>query len=186
MAMVGIYLLTCRHKTTEGLYEIPLEYMLADLPKGWKPARIKKALGQLEADGFALYDYKKSVVLLPDAMEHQRPDAPGQVKGAITKIAALPETYLWSQFMEAAARHAPSFHACLLDHFPHGMGDVMWDDMAHPQALSQAPAQDSCSGSTPQHSVAPPPSSILQDSEPHPHYSRSSNSPDDSDDAGPL
>jgi len=138
--MLGIYLLTCEHKTTEGLFALPLEYARADLPGLWSIPKIKRALGELEAHDFAYYDHDSGVVLLPDAMKIQRPDAPGQRKAAKGKLAALPATSLWSRFLQAAEMYAPDFHKELEQEVSDGMYPDMQDAMVHSLALALAPA----------------------------------------------
>jgi hypothetical protein len=137
--MLGIYLLTCEHKTTEGLFALPLEYARADLPGRWSTPKIKKALGELEAHGFAYYDHDSGVVLLPHAMKIQRPDAPGQRKAAKGKLAALPATSLWSRFLQAAEMYAQDFHKELEQEVLDGMYPDMQDAMVHSLALALAP-----------------------------------------------
>jgi len=137
--MLGIYLLTCEHKTTEGLFALPLEYALADLPGRWSIPKIKKALGELEAHGFAYYDHDSGVVLLPHAMKIQRPDAPGQRTAAKGKLAALPATSLWSRFLQAAEMYAQDFHKELEQEVLDGMYPDMQDAMVHSLALALAP-----------------------------------------------
>lgn len=141
--MLGIYLLTCEHKTTEGLFALPLEYARADLPGLWSIPKIKRALGELEAHGFAYYDHDSGVVLLPDAMKTQRPDAPGQRTAAKRKLAALPATSLWPRFLQAAKMHAQDFHKELEQDVLDGMYPDMQDAMVHSLALAPAlaPAQ---------------------------------------------
>lgn len=141
--MLGIYLLTCEHKTTEGLFALPLEYARADLPGLWSIPKIKKTLGELEAHGFAYYDHDSGVVLLPEAMKIQRPDAPGQRTAAKRKLAALPATSLWPRFLQAAEMYAPDFHKELEQEVSDGMYPDMQDAMVHSLALAPAlaPAQ---------------------------------------------
>jgi len=137
--MLGIYLLTCEHKTTEGLFALPLEYARADLPGLWSIPKIKRALGELEAHGFAYYDHDSGVVLLSEAMKIQRPDAPGQRTAAKRKLAALPATSLWPRFLQAAEMHAPDFHKELEEEVLDGMYPDMQDAMVHSLALALAP-----------------------------------------------
>lgn len=137
--MLGIYLLTCEHKTTEGLFALPLEYARADLPGLWSIPKIKKTLGELEAHGFAYYDHDSGVVLLPHAMKIQRPDAPGQRTAAKGKLAALPATRLWSRFLQAAEMYAQDFHKELEQEVLDGMYPDMQDAMVHSLALALAP-----------------------------------------------
>lgn len=138
--MLGIYLLTCEHKTTEGLFALPLEYARADLPGLWSIPKIKRALGELEDHGFAYYDHDSGVVLLTDAMKIQRPDAPGQRTAAKRKLAALPATSLWPRFLQAAEMYAPDFHKELEEEVLDGMYPDMQDAMVHSLALALAPA----------------------------------------------
>ena len=96
MKMLGLYLLTCEHRTTEGLYRLPVEYMAADLSGAdglgcdlagaWSAERVRQALAQLSADGFVKYDHAARVVFLPRALVYQAPENPNQRKAAIKSL----------------------------------------------------------------------------------------------------
>lgn len=115
MKVLGLYLLTCEHRTTEGLYRLPVEYMAADLSGAdqlgcdlagaWSAERVRQALAQLSADGFVKYDYAARVVFLPRALVYQAPENPNQRKAAIKSLLGLPRTPLLGDFLEAAQSH---------------------------------------------------------------------------------
>ena len=100
MKMLALYLLTCEHRTTEGLYRLPVEYMAADLSGAdglgcdlagaWSPERVRAALARLSADGFVSYDHAARVVFLPRALAYQAPENPNQRKAAIKSLRGLP------------------------------------------------------------------------------------------------
>jgi hypothetical protein len=170
--ILAFYVLTNPSKTTEGLYRMKLAHVAADLPGKWSVARVRNALNSLIADGFAKYDEAHQVVLIPQAMKYQRPDNENQQKAAIRKLAAIRETSLWPDFIEAASRYCPAFRDRLLEAFPQGysQGIPQPPALSPAQALSQAPAQ------TPNTQ-----SSVAQDSEAQ--CFKNSNSEDSSSDS---
>lgn len=143
--MMGLYLLTCSRKRTEGLFSLPLGHMLADLPSGWTPSRIRKALGQLEESGFAIYDKDAEVILITSALKYQSTTNPKHITAAIRKLAELPDSHLWPLFLKKAKEHAPGLYEAVENNLPHvlGYGMAMASE-CHPLpqalALTQAPA----------------------------------------------
>ena len=103
---LAFYLLTCPHRTTEGLYYLPTAYALADL--GWKPARLKKVLQQLVDEGFVQWDPDAQVVFLVNALAWQAPGTERHVTGAIRRLRAVPQTCLANDFWKQAECHAPA------------------------------------------------------------------------------
>lgn len=112
------YVIDCEHRRSEGIYRLPMSYILEDLPKGWGKARIRKTFAILAQDGFAIYDEDSSVVLLLNALKREAPAGPDQTTGALKVLAKLPETVLWPRFLEAAERYAPDFAVALRGTFP--------------------------------------------------------------------
>src|SRR5438128_2861858 len=91
--LLGLYLLTCPHRTTEGLYYLPKGYIGTDL--GWTPRQIDEALATLLAVGFVKYDEAAQVVLLPKALKRQRPTTVKQIAGAVRQLELVPDTGLF-------------------------------------------------------------------------------------------
>ncbi|HWT25843.1 MAG TPA: hypothetical protein VN213_20225 [Solirubrobacteraceae bacterium] len=103
--LLGLYLLTCAHRNTEGLYHLPKGYIATDL--GWTPRQVDETIARVTADGLALYDPDAEVVLLPKALKRQRPNTPLQIRGAVRRLALVPDSPLWEAFLEACDQFAP-------------------------------------------------------------------------------
>ena len=61
-----MYLLTCPHRNTEGLFRLPIPAAAYDLQ--WSPERTATALAELEAAGFIAMDPATDVVWLINAI----------------------------------------------------------------------------------------------------------------------
>lgn len=85
---VYLYLKTCKHRTTEGLFKLPLEYAIADL--GWQTRRFKNAFHELQRAGAVAYDQELSICLLVDALEVQSPVNGNQATAAVRAVKKIP------------------------------------------------------------------------------------------------
>lgn len=111
--LLGLYLITCEHRNTEGLYRLPKGYICEDL--GWPARKASETLQRLVDAGFVLYDEAAQVVLLPTALLVQRPTTQKQVQGALNALARLPHTSLWGPFLAACDAHAPRLAVAIRD-----------------------------------------------------------------------
>lgn len=114
--MTALYLLTCKHRTTEGIYHLPLQYAAAD--RRWPLKRIERAMQVLIDDEFIEYDRNAEVVLILNALEMQQPANPNQRKSAVKKLRGLPSTPLLKRFEEQMRTLAPEFAQWLDEHVP--------------------------------------------------------------------
>ena len=128
--LLALYLLTGPHRTTEGLYRLPLQYAQADL--GWLPERLTQPLKQLCADGFCDYDEHAAVVLIYGALRYQSCANPNMANAAVKRLMELPETRLAGPFQRLAERFDERLHKALPERFG--------EPQALPQALAQAPS----------------------------------------------
>jgi hypothetical protein len=112
---MALYLLTCPHRTTEGLFRLPLGYIVEDL--GWRIQRIRKTLTTLMSKAFVEYDESASVVLIVNALRDQPPENPNQTKGAISRLENLPETPLLGRLHELAREYRPLLAESLSEAF---------------------------------------------------------------------
>jgi hypothetical protein len=123
--LLALYLLTCPHRTTEGLYRLPMAYVRADLNWSQQPLRkglrerLAEAFAELSASGFCEYDEQAQVVLVMGALETQAPENPNQVTAAIKQLEELPPTHLTSTFKRLAER----FCGRLAERLPEGFGE---------------------------------------------------------------
>lgn len=114
--MLALYLLTCPHRNLQGLYRLSVRYAADDL--GWSEKKTKAALTKLVEDGFAEYDWKAKVVLLPKALRYYQPKTKPQLAGALQALARVPDTSLKSRFTELAREHGAD---ALLDALVNGL-----------------------------------------------------------------
>lgn len=126
--LLALYLLTCQHRTLEGLFRLPKGYIMEDL--GWDSKRLAKPFGELLREGFIDYDEDTKLCLIINALEYQAPENPNQITAAIKLLEALPESRLFARLFEQAERLCQPFAERLLERFP--------ERLAKPLALALA------------------------------------------------
>lgn len=134
--LLALYLLTCPHRTTEGLFYLPRLYAAADL--GWGAERLSGAWSVLRRDGFLEDDDATDVVLIPKALAYQAPANGNQAKGAIAHLKALQPTPLLARLYEEACQRAPHLAAAMRDAFPAFGGS----DQPRPEPEAEADPED--------------------------------------------
>jgi hypothetical protein len=142
--LVGLYLLTNKHRTTEGLYYLPIGYLSGDL--GWSTERVTQTLSTLQDKGFCQYDVNAEIVLLPKAMEYQRPDNENQQKHAIEKLRDIPETALLAGLIDAAEAYCKPFAKALREAFPKGYGKPLALALLAPAPKNSSSSDDADDG----------------------------------------
>jgi len=85
-----LYLLTCPHRNTEGMFRLPVPVAAYDLQ--WDPERTSTAFAELESAGFIAIDPATDVVWLVNAITWNAPKGPKQVKGAVNALADVPSS----------------------------------------------------------------------------------------------
>lgn len=133
--LMAVYLLTCPHRNTEGLFKLPKAYIVADL--GWEPARSETAFNGLLQCGFIEYDEAAKVVWIVKAIEWQPLVNENQAKASAKAMLALPSTPLFNRFRRVAEKRSRT----LAKHYKQAFG----------LALAQAPTP------APQSPTATPP-----------------------------
>jgi hypothetical protein len=104
--IVALYLLTCEHRNTEGLFRFSKRVGAEDLR--WTDRRFEKSFEVLVVDGFVEYDERARVCWIVNALEWQAPTNPNQIKGAVRGIVELPGTGLMTGFRKACAEFCPA------------------------------------------------------------------------------
>jgi len=118
--LLALYLLTCEHRTLEGLFRLPMGYIQADL--GWSAERLAEPFAQLLRDGFIEYDATVRVCLVVNALSYQSPENPNQVAAGLKVLEELPETCLFARLFEQAQRCSQRFAEGLAQRFPERLG----------------------------------------------------------------
>lgn len=130
--ITAIYLLTNTHRTSEGLYRLPLEYAATD--RRWPLKRFRKAFDHLLADGFVEYDDQSQVVLIVKALSWWQPANPNQRKAAAKKLRSLPRTHLLARWYALAQEHAQPFAEWLAQEHPDLFGEPLAKPFRKPLA----------------------------------------------------
>jgi hypothetical protein len=102
--LLALYMITCDHKNSEGLYYLPKAYVSADL--GWEADVVGERMAHLLADRFIEYDEGAEVVFVCNGLKYHEPNSKLQIKGAISALEEVPATPLLASFLTAAETHA--------------------------------------------------------------------------------
>lgn len=109
--MIALYLLNNQHRFSEGLYHLPLSYIVEDtkLTKN----EIDKALKKLCSDNFIKYDRVNSIILIINALKYQPLQNINHCKAALKKLEQLPKSPLLKELIAKAKLYNPKFYQLL-------------------------------------------------------------------------
>lgn len=127
--ILGLYILTCDHRLTEGLFRLPMPYVCSDLR--WSSERLSSPFASLIERNFVSYDEAAEVVLITKALKWQAPATDKQMLGAWRQIEELPSTPLLTVFIELADTYAKGFANWIR---------MRLESDSNPQALALAPS----------------------------------------------
>lgn len=113
---IYLYIRTCRHRHSEGLFPLPIEYVKADT--GASGEEVAAAFDSLTKEGFITYDWENEVVLDRLALHEYEPAGPKQITGALNKIEQVPRTPLKEELLKVAFVSAPDFAEHIVAGFP--------------------------------------------------------------------
>jgi hypothetical protein len=102
--LLALYMLTCFHRNSEGLYYLPKAYVEADL--GWQAEQVGELMARLLEGRFIEYDDRAEVVFVCNALKYHEPKSERQIKGAISALEEVPSTPLLGSFLSVAETHA--------------------------------------------------------------------------------
>jgi hypothetical protein len=124
MLSVAFYLLTGRHRRTEGIYRWTLGYGAPDMSNAvrkWTERRFRKAFDGLADAGFVEYDADAHVVLIVNALKRHGMNGK-QIIGVVNAVAKLPATPLLARFFTLAQEHNQPLFKSLTERFPQALG----------------------------------------------------------------
>lgn len=134
--LLALYLLTCRHRFTEGLYHLPKAYAMGDLK--WSAERFAIPFAKLLSEGFADYDEQTSVVLLRQCMKYQVPANENVITAAMKRLDSLPNSVLLQEFIALAERFAIPFAKRLRERYGERLPIPFAERYGKPLSLSLA------------------------------------------------
>jgi hypothetical protein len=114
--LLGLYILSGPHSTSEGYYRLPLGYIVDDL--GWGTEQVSTTMQSLAEREFVHYDLDAQVVFVCKRLEYRQPRGEKQVRGAVNVVREVPPSPLLSLFVAAADEHAEEFAEQLHSAFP--------------------------------------------------------------------
>jgi hypothetical protein len=124
--VVRLYLLTCNHRLSEGLFDIKIGHIVTDT--GLSAEVVGLALEELEHAGLINYDASVNVVLDRTALKYSplrngksrdgviKQDA--RIPGAVRLFENVPDTPLKAELYRLAARYSPDLKFALGERFP--------------------------------------------------------------------
>lgn len=128
--LLGLYILSGRHRTTEGFYHLPVAYAAEDTEL--TPRQVRTGLAQLQERGFISYDAEQQIILIRKALSYpgQAPSTEKQVTGAMRAIEHLMPSPLWDEFANSARTHSPLLAEQIAKHIgipfeTHSAGDTV-------------------------------------------------------------
>jgi hypothetical protein len=109
--ILGIYLLTCSHRTAEGFYRLPATVAVDDLQ--WTRERWDAALAELTRTDFCDYDDGPRLVLIRKALKYHAPIRGAKsIKGALNVLDNVKGSpRLFGKFLAAADKYEDDFAA---------------------------------------------------------------------------
>jgi hypothetical protein len=96
--MLFVYVLTCPHRNSLGLYFLPPPYAAYDL--GWTAQRYDKALTELLDKGLIKYNKATSIILIKNFLKYNPLENTNQVKAALNALRTIPANGLDSDLQE--------------------------------------------------------------------------------------
>lgn len=107
--LAALYLLTCPHRNSEGLFRLPMPWVEYELQ--WAADRTERAFVELERHAFIERDTSVDLVHLVNALRWNRPAGPKQIKGAVNQLAEVPPSPLRLHYLERCDELNPALAA---------------------------------------------------------------------------
>ena len=114
-----LFVLTCRHRNTEGLFTLPLPLAAHEL--AWPIERTRAAFDALEGAGFIAVDLDVDLVWLINAVAWNAPRGEKQLRGAVNVLAETPDSFLQAHYLVKCRELCPELAALIAS-------DLRWSD----------------------------------------------------------
>ena len=96
--LLFLYLLTCPHRSSIGLYYLPEQYVASDIK--WTLERVRKGFKELLQNGCVKYDRDNEIVFIKNFLRYNSFENSNQIRGAIKFLGTLPDTVFLSDLIE--------------------------------------------------------------------------------------
>jgi len=96
--MLFLYILTCPHGNSIGLFVLPKPYIACDL--NWDTKRLTKPFSELLDEKLIYYDETVKLLCIKNQIKHNPLENENQTKAAVKVITQLPKSYIYSMLSE--------------------------------------------------------------------------------------
>lgn len=96
--LLFLYLLTCPHRSSIGLYYLPEQYVASDIK--WTLERVQKGFKELLQNGCVKYDKDNEIVFIKNFLRYNSFENSNQIRGALKHLITLPDTVFLSDLIE--------------------------------------------------------------------------------------
>ena len=96
--LLFLYLLTCPHRSSIGLYYLPEQYVASDIK--WTLERVQKGFKELLQNGCVKYDKDNEIVFIKNFLRYNSFENSNQIRGALKYLITLPDTVFLSDLIE--------------------------------------------------------------------------------------
>ena len=96
--LLFLYLLTCPHRSSIGLYYLPEQYVASDIK--WTLERVQKGFKELLQNGCIKYDKDNEIVFIKNFLRYNSFENSNQIRGALKYLITLPDTVFLSDLIE--------------------------------------------------------------------------------------
>ena len=114
-ALIYCYILSNPHRNSEGLFRLPLAYVIADLEMSRED--VLQAFSDLGDEELIRFDGEAEVLLDLNALFLLAPTSETQLKGAITKLRQVPRSPLLAEFHKLTIAYAPRLAEAVTEAF---------------------------------------------------------------------
>ncbi|MBA2312411.1 MAG: hypothetical protein H0V97_06380 [Actinobacteria bacterium] len=111
--LVYLYITSCRHRNSEGLFFLPMPYVANDL--GMSTEDVEAARQHLETEAFIAYDDGSEVILDRKALEFYQPVGQKQLLGAVRALQGVPKSPLKAELLKLAFHNAPDLADAIVE-----------------------------------------------------------------------
>jgi hypothetical protein len=139
--LLFVYIISCPHSNTIGLFTLPKKYIECDL--NWSAKQLAEPFSELLAKQLIAYDDNTRLVLVKNHLKHNTLDNENQVKKAIGIIKSLPHNYLF--FSSILEQLSKPFHKLLREQLNERLGERYSESEEEEEAEEEEEKEDTLS-----------------------------------------
>lgn len=133
---LALYLLTCPHRNSIGVYYLPDGYVLSDL--GWSLETVSERFEELFQNRFVYRCERTEFVFIRDHISHNPPANPNVTTSMLKLVDEIPSEFsYWSELKEQLKRLPKPFDEEFLNGLPNGSSNPFETKAKHSRAITK-------------------------------------------------